>query len=218
VRNRHRLESLRARTARHLGETWATTPHFVQMVDVDMSYAVELHRATGVSYTELVVAAIARSLVEHPLLNAAYDHGDLVEFDDVNIAIAVDTARGLDIPVIRNADRLDLAALGAACRHAVDRATAGQLSSNERVGASATVSNLGGHGITAGTPVINGPESLLAFMGSVAPRAVVRDDVIVIRSTMTLSIAFDHRVVDGAAAAAFVASVKTRLESSDALV
>ncbi|MEO5838268.1 MAG: dihydrolipoamide acetyltransferase family protein [Acidimicrobiales bacterium] len=216
VRNRHRLESLRARTARHLGETWSTTPHFVQMVDVDMTGAIEEHDATGTSYTELVVAAIARSLVEHPLLNAAYDKGDLVEFDEVNIAIAVDTARGLDIPVIRNADRLELSALRAACRDAIDRAKADQLSPDERVGASATVSNLGGYGIVAGTPVINGPESLLAFMGSVAPRAVVRDGAITIRSMMTLSIAFDHRVVDGMAAAAFVASVTTRLESTAA--
>ncbi|MEO8693391.1 MAG: dihydrolipoamide acetyltransferase family protein [Acidimicrobiales bacterium] len=217
VRNRHRLESLRARTARHLGETWATTPHFVQMVDVDMTHAVELHDATGVSYTELVVAAVARSLVEHPLLNAAYDNGDLIEFAEVNIAIAVDTARGLDIPVIRDANRLDLVAMQAAYRDAVDRAKSDQLSPHERVGASATVSNLGGYGITAGTPVINGPESMLAFMGSVAPRAVVREGAVVICSTMTLSIAFDHRVVDGVAAAAFVAGVRSRLESTDAL-
>lgn len=217
VRNRRRLESLRARTARHLGETWSTTPHFVQMVDIDMTRAVELRDATGLTYTELVVAAIARSLVEHPLLNAAYDQGDLVEFDEVNVAIAVDTVRGLDVPVIRNADRLDLVALHAACRDAVDRAKADQLASDERAGASATVSNLGGYGIIAGTPVINSPESLLAFMGSVEARAVVRDGAIVIRSMMTLSVAFDHRVVDGMAAAAFVASVRKLLESTEPL-
>ena len=213
VRSRRRLESLRARTARHLGETWSTTPHFVQMVDVDMTRAVELHDATGLTYTELVVAAVARSLIEHPLLNAGYDKGDLVEFDEVNIAIAVDTARGLDVPVIRNADKLDRAELHAAFRGAVDRAKADQL--DERAGASATVSNLGGYGIVAGTPVINSPESLLAFMGSVEPRAVVRNGAIVIRSMMTLSVAFDHRVVDGMAAAAFVASVRNLLESTE---
>ena len=215
VRSRRRLESLRARTARHLGETWPTTPQFVQMVDVEMSRAIELHDASGVSYTELVVAALARSLVEHPQLNAAYDKGDLVEFDEVNIAIAVDTARGLDVPVIHNADRLDLVALRAACRVTVDRARADRLQPDERVGASATVSNLGRHGITAGTPVINGPESLLAFVGAVEPRVVVREGAIVIRPMMTLSVAFDHRVVDGVAAAAFVASVKRLLENVD---
>jgi pyruvate dehydrogenase E2 component (dihydrolipoamide acetyltransferase) len=214
VRNRRRLESLRARTARHLGDTWSTTPHFVQMVDVDMTRAVELHDATGLTYTEMVVAAVARSLVEHPLLNAGYDKGDLVEFDEVNIAIAVDTLRGLDVPVIRNADRLDLVALHAAFRDAVDRAKADRLASDERAGASATVSNLGGYGIVAGTPVINSPESMLAFMGSVEPRAVVRDGAVVVRSMMTLSVAFDHRVVDGMAAAAFVASVRKLLEST----
>jgi pyruvate dehydrogenase E2 component (dihydrolipoamide acetyltransferase) len=217
VRSRRRLESLRARTARHLAETWSTTPQFVQMVDVDMTRAIELHAATGVTYTELVVAALARSLVEHAQLNSAYDKGDLVEFDEINIAIAVDTMRGLDVPVIRNADRFDLRELSAACRSAVDRARADELAPDERVGASATVSNLGAHGITAGTPVINGPEALLAFMGAVEARAVVRDSAIVARSMMTLSIAFDHRVADGMAAAAFVATVKGLLESTDAL-
>ncbi|HUP76002.1 MAG TPA: dihydrolipoamide acetyltransferase family protein [Acidimicrobiales bacterium] len=217
VRSRHRLESLRARTARHLAETWSTTPQFAQMVDVDMTYAIELHAATGATYTELVVAALARSLVGHPRLNAAYDKGDLVEFDEINIAIAVETTRGLEVPVIRNADRLDLAGLSAACRGAVDRARADELALDECSGASATVSNLGAHGITAGTPVINGPEALLAFMGAVESRAVVRDGGIVVRSMMTLSIAFDHRVVDGVAAAAFVASVKRLLETIDAL-
>lgn len=216
VRSRRRLESLRARTARHLAETWSTTPQFVQMVDVDMARAIEWHTDTGVTYTELVVAALARSLVEHPQLNAAYDKGDLVEFDEVNIAIAVETVRGLDVPVIRNADRLDRVALSAACRGAVDRARADDLSPADRAGASATVSNLGAHGITAGTPVINGPEALLAFMGAVEPRAVVREGAVVIRPMMTLSIAFDHRVVDGMAAAAFVADVKRLLETADA--
>lgn len=214
VRRRHRLESLRARTARHLSESWSTTPQFVQMVDVDMTNAITLHDASGVSYTELMVAALARSLVEHAHLNAAYDAGELVEFDDVNIAIAVDTDRGLDIPVVRNADRLDHAALAIACRDVVDRARADRLTIDDRIGASATVSNLGAQGITAGTPVINGPEALLAFMGAVEPRAVVRDGAVVIRPMMTLSCAFDHRVVDGVAAAAFVASVKSMLESS----
>ena len=229
VRARHRLESLRARTARHLSATWSTTPQFVQMVDVEMTHAIELRDASGATYTELVVAAVARSLAEHPALNAAYDNGELVEFADVNIAIAVETARGLDVPVIEHADRLDLAALSAACRRAVDRARAGAstsetsdtsdraVSSGDRVAASATVSNLGQHGVVTGTPVLNGPEALLAFVGAVEPRAVVRDGAVVVRSMMTLSAAFDHRVVDGVAAAAFVAGVKARLETAGAI-
>jgi pyruvate dehydrogenase E2 component (dihydrolipoamide acetyltransferase) len=182
------------------------------MVDIEMTAAVAAHAESGVTYTELVVAAVARSLVEHPHLNAAYDNGEIVEFADVNVAIAVATSRGLDIPVVKNADQLDLVELRAACRDAVERARSDQLVSDERVGASATVSNLGQYGIIAGTPVINGPEALLAFVGAVEARAVVRDEVIAIRPMMTLSVAFDHRVVDGVAAAAFVASIKSRLE------
>jgi pyruvate/2-oxoglutarate dehydrogenase complex dihydrolipoamide acyltransferase (E2) component len=189
------------------------------MVDVEMTHASELRDASGASYTELVVAAVAGSLAEHPALNAAYDNGELVEFADVNIAIAVETARGLDVPVIEHADRLDLAALSAACRAAIDRARAGASTSEtvDRVAASATVSNLGQHGVIAGTPVLNGPEALLAFVGAVEQRAVVRDGAVAVRSMMTLSVAFDHRVVDGAAAAAFLAGVKARLETAGAI-
>ena len=214
VRGRYRLQSLRARTARRLGETWAITPQFVQMVDIEMTAAVEAHAQSGVTYTELIVAAVAHALVEHPHLNAAYEAGELIEFSDVNVAIAVDTERGLDVPVVKNADQLDLAALSAACRDAIERARSDRLLYDERVGASATVSNLGQHGIMAGTPVINGPEALLAFAGAVEQRAVVRDGALAVRTMMTLSIAFDHRVVDGVAAAAFVATVKSRLEAS----
>ena len=214
VRARSRLAPLRARTARHLATTWPATPQFVQMVDIEMSRAIVLRARSGVTYTELVVAAVARSLAEHPRLNAAYDSGELIEFTDINIAIAVETARGLDVPVIKNADQLDLGALSSACRGAVDRARADQLGLDERVAASATVSNLGQHGVVAGTPVINGPEALLAFVGAVEPRPVVRDGAVVIRAMMTLSVAFDHRVVDGAAAAAFVTSIKARLENT----
>ena len=217
VRRRRRLESLRARTARHLSETWSTTPQFVQMVDVDMTTAVAMHDASGVTYTELMVAALSRSLVGHAHLNAAYDSGDVVEFDDINIAIAVDTERGLDVAVVRRADRLALGALQIACRDVVERAKAGRLTADDRTGASATVSNLGAHGIKAGSPVLNGPEAMLAFMGAVEPRAVVRDGEVVIRPTMTLSCAFDHRVVDGVAAAAFVSSVKSMIETGDRL-
>ena len=135
VRARHRLESLRARTARHLSATWSTTPQFVQMVDVEMTHATALRDASGVTYTELVVAAVARSLAEHPGLNAAYDNGELVEFADVNIAIAVETERGLDVPVIEHADRLDLVgAVGGVSPRGGSSEKADRLTSDERGG------------------------------------------------------------------------------------
>jgi pyruvate dehydrogenase E2 component (dihydrolipoamide acetyltransferase) len=214
VRERRRLASLRARSARHLSETWSITPHFVQMVDVDLTDTfTRADRAPG--HTVLAVAAVARALTEHPHLNAAYDDGELVEFAEVNIAIAVDTDRGLDVPVVPRADRLDLGGLQSACRDRIERARSGQLTADDRAGASATVSNLGAHGITAGTPVLRGPEAVLVFMGAAEPRAVVRDGSIVVRTIMTLSCAFDHRVVDGVTAAAFVGTLKELLESSD---
>jgi pyruvate dehydrogenase E2 component (dihydrolipoamide acetyltransferase) len=89
------------------------------------------------------------------------------------------------------------------------------LTADDRAGATATVSNLGRQGIVAGTPVLNGPEPVLVFVGAVEPRAVVRDDAIVARTMMTLSCAFDHRVIDGVGAAMFVATLKGLLETTD---
>jgi pyruvate dehydrogenase E2 component (dihydrolipoamide acetyltransferase) len=191
------------------------TPHFVQMVDVDMTDAATRRGERDLTYTELAVAAVARALAAHPHLNAAYDTGDLVEFHEINIAIAVDTDHGLDLPVVTRADELDLDTLRAVCRDRVERARTDRLTADDRAGASATVSNLGAYGITAGTPVLNGPEAVLMFMGAVEPRPVVREGAIVVRTMMTLSCAFDHRVVDGVAAAAFVATLKGLLERTD---
>ncbi len=206
------MSSTRAATARHLAASWSATPQFVQMIDVDMTAAAAFVRAGHAGYTELVVGACAGALAGHPEVNAAYDDGQRLQFGDVRVGIAVDTEHGLVVPVVLDADRLAGPGLVAACRAAIERARTGQMSDADRAPASATVSNLGPYGIRAGVPVLNGPEAVLVFVGTVEPRPVVRDDAVVVRTMTTLSIAFDHRVVDGAAAATFSGTLRTRLQ------
>jgi pyruvate/2-oxoglutarate dehydrogenase complex dihydrolipoamide acyltransferase (E2) component len=216
VRERTRLSPVRRASARATADAWRSAPHFVQLVDADVTRLAGLRerwRDSGgplskVTWTVLGVAALARALARHPQLNAAVDGDDLVLFDDVNIGVAVETDAGLVVPTIADADRRTLPDLAAAV------AAAGS-GTGDGVAGTATVSNLGRWGVRAGTPVLNGPESVLLFLGVVEPRAVVRDGQIVIRTMTTLSFAFDHRTTDGGGAARFAADVRDRLERPD---
>jgi pyruvate dehydrogenase E2 component (dihydrolipoyllysine-residue acetyltransferase) len=198
-------------------------PHIVQMIDVDMEEAGGLRgrwkteggEAAAITYNDLIVKAAALALAEHPDLNAAVDGDDLVVFAGVNAGIAVDTPRGLVVPVVRSADRLSLLAISSEARRLAAKARGEGLDPEDFGAGTFTVSNLGVFGIRAGTPVVNPPEAMLVFVGAVEDRPVVRDGAIVVRPTLTLSIAYDHRVADGAAAARVTARIRELLESPE---
>lgn len=213
VAGRQPLGPIPRTAARRLAESWRAAPHIVQLIDADLTEADSARRAAGATWTEVAVHALAQALVAHPHLNAAIDGDDLVTFAEINIGVAVDTDRGLLVPVVHGADRLSLAEVTAAVRDLAGRARAGALTPVEMAGGTATVSNLGAFGITAGTPVLNPPESVLLFLGAVEDRPAVVDGRLAVRPMATLSLAFDHRTTDGAAAARFSAAVRDRLQT-----
>jgi pyruvate/2-oxoglutarate dehydrogenase complex dihydrolipoamide acyltransferase (E2) component len=214
VSSRRALSAIERASARRLAESWRTAPHFVQMVDVDLTEAAALRQKwrarssslATVTWTDLAVAALARALAQHPEINAAFDGDALVLFDEVNVGVAVDGVDGLTVPVVAAADRLPLAELSAAIAALADGGAGAPVPST------ATVSNLGALGIRAGTPVINPPETVLLFVGAVEDRVVAVDGAPAVRTMATLSFAFDHRATSGAAAARFVATVRSLLE------
>jgi pyruvate/2-oxoglutarate dehydrogenase complex dihydrolipoamide acyltransferase (E2) component len=220
VRERRPLSALERATARRTVAAWTSAPHFVQMLDVDMGRARALRedwkRQGGplatVTIGDVCVAVTARALAEHPSLNAAVDGGERVLFAEVNVGVAVDTPRGLVVPVIRAADALPLAELSARVRALAAAAREQRLAPADLEAGSVTVSNLGAFGIRAGTPVLNPPEALLVFVGALEDRVVARDGDVAIRPMLTLSIAYDHRVVDGAAAARLSTRIRELLE------
>jgi pyruvate dehydrogenase E2 component (dihydrolipoamide acetyltransferase) len=224
VRERRRLGPIRRTTARRMVQAWTTVPHIVQLIDVDMEDIVRLRtlwksergERASVGYNDFIVKAAADALAEHPALNAAVDGDDLVEFDEVNAGIAVETERGLVVPVVRGADRLSLADVARQARRLAEKARGAGLGAEDFGAGTFTVSNLGGFGIRAGTPVLNPPEAMLVFVGAVEPRPVVRDGAIVARTMVTLSIAYDHRVADGADAARVSRRIRERLERPEA--
>jgi len=174
-------------------------------------------------YNDLLGLIVARALREFPYMNARLSaDGQAVEWlSAVNLGMAVDTERGLLVPVIRDADQKGLRAFGTEFRALVERAQAGKSLPDDLTGGTFTITNLGMHEIDAFTPIINLPEAAILGVGRIQPKPVVhcpepaegRDGEIVVRQMWTLSLAFDHRVVDGAPAARFLQRIKQLVEN-----
>lgn len=160
-----------------------------------------------VPFDALFVKFLAVGLRECPTLNAVVHEDELLLLDEVNIGLAVSVPRGLIVPVIRDADTASLGAISRQVRDLAERSRAGTIKPIDLEGGTATVTNLGDHGIDAFTPVLNPPQSTVLGVGCIRPRAVVRSGAIVAAHTCTLSLTFDHRVEDGASAARLLAVI-----------
>ena len=209
---RERLTSMRATIARRLGESKQTIPHYRVSIDLDADALLARRRAladTGVrvSVNDLLLEAVARALVRHPRVNAQFDGNEVLEFGQADVAVAVATDSGLITPVIRAADGKPVERLAAESRDLAARARAGKLTREEITGGTFTVSNLGMYGIKSFDAIINPPQVAILAVGAAEPRPVVRDGALAVGTRMTVTLSSDHRVVDGAAAAAFLATL-----------
>jgi pyruvate dehydrogenase E2 component (dihydrolipoamide acetyltransferase) len=185
--------------------------------EVDFSRAAALLGApaakeSGVGPADLVVRAVADGLTEHPDLNATFTEEALVRHREMNIGVALALPAGLIVPVIRGCTGLSVAELATRRRSLWERAKGGSLGPDDVSGGTFTVTNLGPFGIDGFTPIINPPEVAVLGMGRIAERPSVEDGRVVVRPAVNLSLTFDHRAVDGAPAAAFLATVAARLE------
>jgi uncharacterized OsmC-like protein len=188
------------------------------MVDIDASgLLAERERittaGTRVSLNDLIMHAAAAVLARHPHLNGTVEGEDLVLFDSIDAGLAVEGPRGLVVPVVRSADRLTVAEVAAETRRLIEAVRGEGLKGQDTGGASFTLSSLGAWGIRAGTPVINLGEPMLIFVGAIEDRPVVESGHLVVRPQLTLSIAYDHRVADGAVAARFTGDLRDALEA-----
>jgi pyruvate dehydrogenase E2 component (dihydrolipoamide acetyltransferase) len=166
-------------------------------------------------YNDLLGLVVARALHEFPYMNArlSEDGSAIQRLPFVNLGMAVDTERGLLVPVIRDADRKGLHAFGTELRTLMDRARAGRSLPDDLAASTFTITNLGMYDVDAFTPIINLPEAAILGAGRIQPKAVVRGDQIVARQMWTLSLVFDHRLVDGAPAARFLQRIKQLVEN-----
>jgi pyruvate dehydrogenase E2 component (dihydrolipoamide acetyltransferase) len=165
-------------------------------------------------YNDLLAKIVARALCEFPYMNARVsEDGQSIEtLAEINLGMAVDTERGLVVPVIRSADRLDLQAFGQRFRQLVEEIQNGQISPENLTGGTFTITNLGNFDVDAFTPVINVPELAILGVGRIYDKVVPYEGEIKVRKMITLSLVFDHRLVDGAPAARFLQRVKEYLE------
>jgi pyruvate dehydrogenase E2 component (dihydrolipoamide acetyltransferase) len=213
---------MRAIIAKRMMESLRTTAQLTLTTDVDMQETVELRAQVGpelerregvhVSYTDLIVRAAAVALREHPGINARWDGEGVRRFGEIHIGVAVALDEGLVVPVVRRADQLTLAQISAAIRDLSERARTNKLTPEAMQGGTFTVTNLGMYDVDAFTPVLNPPEAAILGVGRVHRKPVAVADRVEIRTTMVLSLTFDHRVVDGAPAAKFLQRVKNILE------
>lgn len=171
-----------------------------------------------VSITDLVCFAVIRTLAFHPGLNSHFSWEGITRFDEVNLGIAVDTPRGLLVPTIPAASGLRLGELSARVTDAVTQAREGSLTNAQMAGATFTVSSLGASGVTYFTPVINPPEVAILGVGAIAPAAIDTPAGPMLAPALHLSLTVDHRAVDGAPAAAFLAELGTALRHLDTLI
>lgn len=212
------LSKMRSIIADRLGASWSQAPHFFVRAAVDMERLLDLRAAVNenrdrpVSLNAFVMRIVAAALERHPGINASWE-GDAIRYRpaaDIGLAVAMEG--GLITPVVRACERKGVEWIDAELADLVPRARAGTLSPAEYSEASFTISNLGSSGIEEFTAIINPPGSAILALGAVSREAVVRGDAIVARRTMRITLASDHRVIDGAAAAAFTAELKSLLE------
>jgi pyruvate dehydrogenase E2 component (dihydrolipoamide acetyltransferase) len=164
-------------------------------------------------YTDLLVLIVARALREYPYINARLNGDAIEQLAHVNVGVAVDADRGLLVPILRDADQMGLRELGMHFREVVGRAREGKSLPDELTGGTFTITNLGMFDVDAFTPVMNPPELAILGVGRIQPKPVVLEGEVVVRHMVTLSLAFDHRLVDGAPAARFLQRIKRLMEN-----
>jgi pyruvate dehydrogenase E2 component (dihydrolipoamide acetyltransferase) len=214
------LSRIRKVTARRLAESMRTAPHFylTRVVDVEelLAFRKTLNTALApakVSVNDLIVKACATALRANPVLNVSFTEDYLLVHKRVHVGVAVALDEGLVVPVIRDADRKSVSAIGAETRELAERAREQRLTPQEMSGGTFTVSNLGMFGVDAFTAVINPPEAAILAVGATRKDVVFRDGEMVPRDRMTLTLSIDHRACDGATGARFLGELADLLEN-----
>ena len=215
------LNQMRKTIARRLTESLGPVPHFFLTIDVDMERALEARgeinrvlepQGEKVSINDLLIRATAAALKRHPACNAAWLGDTIRRFNRVHVGVAVAVDDGLITPVVRDADLKGVARIAREVREMAARGREKKLQPEEYTGSTFSISNLGMYGIYEFTGVINPPEGGILAVGSVEERPVVVGGEVVSRHRMRITMSCDHRVIDGATGAAFLATLKAMLE------
>ena len=215
----HTLTAMRRVTATRLQQAKQTVPHFYLRIECVVDAALgrlarvkELHPDVTPSLTDFVVWAAALALRQVPQANSTWADGVVRVYDTVDIAVAVNTPKGLITPIVRAADRKDLGAIARETRALVTRAREGTLTPEEYTGGTFTVSNLGMYGVEGLYAIVNPPQSCILGVGAAVKRPVVAGNVVTVGTVMTCTLSADHRAIDGAVGAELLAALRAFIE------
>lgn len=210
---------MRKTIAKRLAESKFTAPHYYLTIEVTMDEAMNARTVintvpdTKVSFNDMVVKACAMALKKHPQVNSQWTAEAMLINHHVNIGVAVAVEDGLVVPVLNFADQMTLSQIGASVKELAGKAKSKKLTPAEMEGSTFTVSNLGMFGIQSFTSIINQPNSAILSVGAIEQKPVVKNGQIVVGNTMTVTLACDHRTVDGATGAQFLQTLRTYLEN-----
>ena len=210
---------MRKTIARRLAESKFTAPHYYLTVELNMDNAIEARKTinslpdTKVSFNDMVVKACAMALKKHPQVNSTWTDAATMINHHVNVGVAVAVEDGLVVPVVNHTDFLTLSQIGAAVKDLAGKARNKKLQPKEMEGSTFTVSNLGMFGIEEFTSIINQPNSAILSVGAIIEKPVVKNGQIVVGNTMKVTLACDHRTVDGATGAEFLQTLKHYIEN-----
>jgi 2-oxoglutarate dehydrogenase E2 component (dihydrolipoamide succinyltransferase) len=222
------MSRLRARIAQRLVEAQSTAALLTTFNEVDMQARVALRarykeafekrHGVRLGFTSFFAKACIEALRRFPVVNASVEGGDIVYHEYYDIGVAVSTDRGLIVPVLRDADRMDFAAIEKAVGGFAERARSGSITIEELTGGTFSITNGGVFGSLMSTPIVNAPQSAILGMHKIQERPVVVDGAVVVRPMMYLALTYDHRIIDGREAVQFLVAVKELLEDPSRLL
>ncbi len=213
--------------ARRMLESKQTVPHFYLTMEMEIDALLAARAAINVvaekkgakvSVNDMVIKACAKALRDHPECNASWTEDEMIQYGAVDISVAVATDRGLITPIVRNADMKGAAQISVEMKDLAARAKVGKLKLEEFQGGCFTISNLGMFGITHFSAIINPPQAMILAVGAGEERVVARKGQAVVRTMMNLTLAVDHRAVDGAMGAQFMQTLKAYVEQPAAML
>lgn len=210
---------MRKTIAKRLGESKFTAPHYYLGLDLDMDNAIASRKAinelpdTKISFNDMVIKAAAMALRLHPKVNTQWTDKNTIVAKHIHVGVAVAVDDGLLVPVLPFADQMSMQQIGAKVRELAGKARNKKLQPDEMQGSTFTISNLGMFGITEFTSIINQPNSAIMSVGAIVQKPVVKNGQIVVGNVMKITLACDHRTVDGATGAAFLQTFKSYIEN-----
>ena len=224
---REKMTRLRKLIASRMVESLQVSAQLTTVVEVDLTKVARIRdrskndflarEGVKLSFLPFLALAATEALKAHPMVNASIEGDEVVHHGSENLSIAVDTDKGLIVPVVKNAGDLNIAGLARAIADVADRTRNNKITPDDLAGGTFTITNTGSRGALFDTPIINQPQVAILGTGAIVKRPVVVTDpdggeTIAIRSMMYLALTYDHRIVDGADAARFLGTMKTRLE------